>query len=385
MIKLLNTRALVTKRYNFHGIFRLAIHTDSVAALREFEAEYGRFADSAPRAADLNVTICRFAAEGAGDERHFGRYRLAGDWIYGAERYKVARWSFALRGLAAPTTELYFHGGIFSLYFLQHFFIEQIMRFKISQKGVVLVHGGCVAAGDVAVLFPGLGHAGKTALALLQAVAGRQFLSDDYTFVAAHGRVYSYPRRLHLSDHIHDACPAVMRSLSLRHKLSIKAKLLIYYLTLTYGDLSESVQLAEVAPSARIADSAQLGAMLLLTSTRAAKPRPPQPIGEADLASRVATINCLEGKPFYNIYLGCQYNGDVPSLAEWWGHEQTLLRQALSGAACFEVTVPLMEPNRAAVLERNSRIIDQLLEEICDGQAVHTAPVELEVVPGSIS
>jgi hypothetical protein len=380
MIELQNTRALATKRYNFHGIFRMALHTDSAEAIREFQAEYGAFED-AGGPADLEVTVSRFAAAPSAGARHFGRYLLDGGWIYGAERYKVASWHFALRGLGAPTTELFFHGGIFSLYFLQHFLIEQIMRYKISQRGYVLVHGGCVADRGRSVLFPGLGHAGKTALALQQALAGRSFQADDYTFVSAGGRTYSYPRRLHLSDHIHDACPEATRSLSLRHKLSIKAKLLIYYLTLTYGDLSESVRLAEVVPSATIADAADLSAVLLLTSANGARLRGPRPIGRAELVRRVTTINCLEGKPFYNVYLGCQYHGEVPALDEWWSRERDLLEQALARVASHEAVVPLQAPDRSAVLAGLRRIMDQILEESSDGNANRVLQHRLEAVP----
>ena len=136
-----------TQHYNFHGIFRLAITTDDPAALRYFNQEYGAFEDSSPGTPDLLVNVGRFSMTPQADDRTFGKYRLTGEWIYGSARYKVAWWRFALCGMTSPTTELVFYGGLFAPYFLQHFLIEQIMRYKIVQKGFVLVHGGCVADG----------------------------------------------------------------------------------------------------------------------------------------------------------------------------------------------------------------------------------------------
>ena len=45
--------------------------------------------------------------------------------------------------------------------------------------------------------------------AVQQVQAGRKFQADDYTFVSASGNTYSYPRRLHVSDHTKEAFQVV--------------------------------------------------------------------------------------------------------------------------------------------------------------------------------
>ena len=199
--------------------------------------------NSSPGTPDLLVNVGRFSMTPQADDRTFGKYRLTGEWIYGSARYKVAWWRFALCGMTSPTTELVFYGGLFAPYFLQHFLIEQIMRYKIVQKGFVLVHGGCVADRGNSVIFPGLGHAGRAALAVQQVQAGRKLQADDYTLVSASGNTYSYPRRLHVFDHTKEAFPEAVRDLKMRHRFSIKVKSLIYYMTLKYGDLDEALQM----------------------------------------------------------------------------------------------------------------------------------------------
>src|SRR6266498_1676123 len=93
-------RNLVTKRYNFHGIFRLALHSNEPDAIRDFQAEYGAFEDVSDGPVDLEVTVARFSVGATAGVQRFGRYSMADGWIFGAERYKVASWQFALRGLA---------------------------------------------------------------------------------------------------------------------------------------------------------------------------------------------------------------------------------------------------------------------------------------------
>src|SRR5438876_3647340 len=159
--------------YKFHGIFRVTVQSNSAKARSHFQAEYGLFETFGPRNPDLQVTVGRFAV-GTQPDAGTNQAPNSDRWIFIRERHKVASWQFAMKGLDAPTTELLFDGGIFSLDYLQHY-IEQIMRFKISRHGYALVHAGCVASDGSAILFPGLGHAGKTALALHQVLAGRKF------------------------------------------------------------------------------------------------------------------------------------------------------------------------------------------------------------------
>jgi hypothetical protein len=356
-----NKDGLVTKHYQFHQFFRLALHSADAKAIRHFQAEYSGFEVPPSSPVDLDVTVGKFSLEPNGDVSTFGKYRLSADWIYAAERYKVARWQFAIYGLAEPTTYLFFHGGMFTLDFLQGFLIEQIMRYKICQKGLLLIHSGCVARNGVSVLFPGLGHAGKTALALWQVLAGQRFQADDYTFLSARGETYSYPRRLHISDHMYAACPAAMQHLSPKHRLSIKTKKLIYYLSLKYGDLSESLQLTELVPKAEIEEVARLKAVLLLTSSTRTELQEPHPLPKDELVKRVMAINRLEGAHFYNVLLGQYYTSNTRSPSAWWESERDILQQALADVSSYEMLVPRQASNPEAVLEKTARIVDTLL------------------------
>ena len=352
---------LKTRHYQFHDLFRLALHTNSSKVLNHFQAEYGDLEQPPSYQPDLEVTVSDFSIESNGDASRFGRYFVSGDWVYADEQYKVARWKFAMKGLASTPTRLFFHGGIFSLDFLQHYLVEQIMRYKISDKGNTLVHGGCIAKNGGSVLFPGLGHTGKTALSLRKVLDGWQFQADDWTFVSETGETRSYARRLHISDHMYNACPEAMEHLSREQVLSIKAKALIYFLSFRYGDLSESLRINELVPEAKIAERARLKAVVLLTGSMGTEMGEPRSIATEELVDRIMAINCREGAHFSNVMLAHHPNGNAISLTELWVREREILQRALSEVSCLEVTVPRHAPNPRAVLEKTARIIDDVV------------------------
>lgn len=352
---------LSTRRYRFHELFSMALRSDSFKARKHFQAEYGALRDDASEPPDLEVTVSDFDLHTNGNLSRFGRYSVWEDWIYANDSYKVARWKFALRGLGAQTTQLFFQGGPFSLDFLQHYLVEQIMRYKVSERGSTLVHGSCVAKDGLSVLCPGLGHTGKTALALRKVLEGWQFQADDYVFVSSVGETLSYPRRLHISDHMHDACPDGMRNLSGRHRLSIKTKKLIYYLSLKYGDLSEALQITELIPQAQVAARARLGAVVLLIGTDGTEVKEPRPIETDELIDRIAAINSREGLPFVKVMLAHQPSEGLMSLHEWWGLERENLRQALSGVPAVMLAVPQYPEDPAATQEAMARVVDDMV------------------------
>jgi hypothetical protein len=310
------------------------------------------------------VTVGRFTV---GSQSRAGTNQApnSDQWIFIRERHKVASWQFAMKGLDAPTTELLFDGGIFSLDYLQHY-IEQIMRFKISRHGYALVHAGCVASDGSAILFPGLGHAGKTALALHQVLAGRKFQADDYTFISASGETYCYPRRLHISEHIDAVCPAALTKISPLHKASIKAKSLIYYATLKYGDLSEALQLAEMIPDAQLADVARLRAVLLLTGVDGSELTGPRSVDQSELVDRIMQINGLEAKRFQKVLERARPVGQMAADDEWLNRERDVLEEALKGVPGYEVRVPRQATNPESTMDRLGRVVDTMLELVPD-------------------
>jgi hypothetical protein len=352
---------LTTRYYDFHGVFRLVVHSADARAINHFASEYGVFEAQPFESADLEVMVGPFSCQLPASATAFGPFWIADGWVYARERYKVATWRFALSAPSARTVRLLFDGGAFSLDFLQPHFVEPLLRYKACQKGYVLVGGGSVVRADRrSVLFSGLGHTGKTALALRQVLGGWGFQADDLTLLSATGQTFSYPRRLHISDHMFAVCPSAMKNVPLASKLSIKGKMLIYNASLRYGELQESLRIDQLVPDAKIDEVARLGAVLVLTASMDSHFNEPRPLSRPELIARLMAINGLEGRAFTDLLWACHSGGLAISPADWWQMERQILDKALVNVPGFELAVPRNTTDRRAVLEHTGRILDQL-------------------------
>src|SRR5438874_5402734 len=88
--------SLTNKSYDFHGICRLNLHSADPHVVRHFQAEYGAFEVGSLEDADIDVTVGPFSMDVPAAATTFGRFVISDDWVYARERYKVARWHFAL-------------------------------------------------------------------------------------------------------------------------------------------------------------------------------------------------------------------------------------------------------------------------------------------------
>jgi hypothetical protein len=349
---------LTTAYYNFHGLFCLAVRATKPHVIAHFDAEYGRF-KTEPLEVDLDLSVGPFSVNPDASSVRFDHFSLVDGWVTGHQRYKVASWRFAMTAPADPTTRLLFDGGMFSLDFLQHHFVEPLLRYKIGPRNVTLLGGGSVVRDNHAVLFSGLGHTGKTAVAIRQVHNGWSFQSDDMTFVSADRRALSYPRRLHVTDHMFAVCPAPMRQLQLAPKLSIKIKKLIYEGTLRYGELQESLRIDDLVPSARIVDNVNLAAVLILTASPGAQLAEPRRLNQSQLLDRLMAINGFEGRAFTDLLWACHAAGKACSPADWWQLERSIVSRAVADVPGFELLVPAAA-DRHAVLEHTGRVLEDL-------------------------
>jgi hypothetical protein len=348
------------RTYDMHGMFELRVRSPSHKVIRYFDAEFGPFRSGGARVPDLEVIVDRFYIAPEARVCLSGRSSVLEDGICGSDRYKVARWRFAIEGLDHKPTRLYLIGGHFSLGFMQHRYVDQLMRYKLSLQGCTMVHGCCVAHQGSAVLFPGLMHTGKTTIALYFVLHGWQFQADDYTIVDADGWTYSYPRRLHFSCHVSERYPEALESIGPRHRLSMVAKKAIYLLTMGYGNISEALSIAEIVPDVEIADLARLRHLILLSRHTGERLMGPIPLSPSDAVDRVLSINCWEGGYLRNILLewAC-VRGNNP-LVLWRDRERRVLEEALRRTACYELLIPQQVRDLKTLFTQISSLIEQM-------------------------
>lgn len=81
--------------------------------------------------------------------------------------------------------------------------LEPVLRWLCVRKGMVLLYGGCVARGGLALLLVPAADAGKTETVLAAVTrSGCDFLADDRVLLHADGRLFCFPRPLTVTKEV---------------------------------------------------------------------------------------------------------------------------------------------------------------------------------------
>src|SRR5690606_8570114 len=119
---------------------------------------------------------------------------------------KLFTYHYLVRDLDSTTVEIFFRTHpIDKVYmnaigvFLQAQVLEPVLYLKLLEENVLLMHAAGICDDQQGYLFPAHGGTGKTTFSLSLLKHGYRLLGDDLLFVdVGKGRVYPYPRPLHL-------------------------------------------------------------------------------------------------------------------------------------------------------------------------------------------
>lgn len=155
---------------------------------------------------------------------------------------------------------------------------EALIRLKVIDRKVVLLHAAAVAKRGQAVLLPAWQSSGKTSACLALVKHGFDYLADDRVWVGLGGKVLSYPRyirlnrsNIHLFSNLLSSRQRLQyllhcgfENLFLKVKTAGRSQVLKKLVQSGYllPDIAEPLK--TLAPTARVVDSAQLKAFLFL-------------------------------------------------------------------------------------------------------------------------
>lgn len=303
--------------------------------LSYFDAEYGRLAAQDAGRVDLEARV-----EGLG--QLIGRAEAAApETAVIGRRHKVTRWRIALAGLEAETQVVLFEaGGPMSLPYLQNFYLEPLLRFKVTQAGYALVHACSLVKSGKSVLFPAGSSVGKTTLMLRYAAGGGVVQGDNHVIVSPDGQTFAFPRRLRIHSDLRMTSPAAFRSLPAREKAWLRFSRIIRFLSLGYGDFTSRLKLEQALPGCRFAASAEMDSIFLLRAHAGSEIVGPNPLPLESLVQTVQANNAAEGAwlfPAISSYIAAHHDS---VFAEMPARESAILNRAFKGLPSFEILVP---------------------------------------------
>ena len=344
---------------SFHHLFSIKIHSSDPKFESLMRSEYPNFIVPEAGEPDLEIRFGPFVKEKLASWKPFFDYEYADDAVYGQKHYKTARWQTAILGLSRPQTTLYFDGNRHSLIFFIGEILEPLMRYKLVEKGVALIHSSCVASEGKGVLISGIRHTGKTLVMLKALVDGAELLSDDYTFVNAARQLYAYPKKVNFFVTHFREIPA-LKPYWKRLSRFEKSKMLLYYLirrlTGDYAVLGHQQFITDLIPTVSLRDSAPLKKIVLLTTRpgESFSVRKNVPLREA--VAKLAANNQWECRECQKMLVAYAYEKQHAVAHEWLSHEARLISKMVDGVVTIEFSIPDFTPG---TLNRCLRAVEE--------------------------
>jgi glycosyltransferase involved in cell wall biosynthesis len=195
-------------RYDLHGILRLESHVQLP------ELAYFETTQPLPHI-DISLRIDRLGTPSPQP---------------GAITYdeRLSRFGFGVAIMPGEFTEVVVSPALgHAPYALYKSVLEPVLRWAFVRQGYALVYGGCVVKEGQGQLIVPAKDEGKTEKVLQMVMAGSLFLADDFTILAADGRILCFPKPITITpDVLHALGPQL--ALSRWQRWQLWARTLLY-------------------------------------------------------------------------------------------------------------------------------------------------------------
>ncbi|MBI4410984.1 MAG: hypothetical protein HY541_00675 [Deltaproteobacteria bacterium] len=344
---------------SFHHLFSIKIHSSDPKFESLMRSEYPNFIVPEGGEPDLEIRFGPFVKERLASWKPFFSYKSAADAVYEEKRYKTARWQAAILGLMRPRTTLFFDGNRRSMIFFIGEILEPLMRFKLAQKGIALIHSSCVALGDRGILVSGIRHTGKTLVMLKALFRGASLLSDDYTFVDGQKRLYGYPKKVNFFVTHFRELPELKpywKNVPTSERLKMRLYYAIRRITGDYAVLGYQRFLTDLIPRVELSDSAGLSRLVLLASDPGGGFSVKKNVPPEAAVARLAANNQWECLEFQKMLTAYAYENPQSFANDWLGREAELISRMAKGIETIEISIPDFSPD---TLNRYLRAVEE--------------------------
>jgi hypothetical protein len=345
--------------YDFHQLAGFDLATDDGAAIRFFDAEYGAFKTTAGSAGEVRLSWqARRPMARPSNGQRFHAHKL------------LARWTYRI-SIGEGRVDLAADGNRWALPMIHHMMVHPALRYVVSGKGAVLLHGAAVVRDGRSLVISGGGGAGKTTTAsLLLAHGGGRWQphADDYVFLKPDGTTYAYPTRSHLYHNLLAWAADLGRRLTRMERLQLRGLWAVRRGTGERVKWPVRVEAKRLWPRQPTADRAQAGAVILIergeSQDLSLRPIPTQSFPVEDLVQ----MNFAEARHFLRLVeLGAQPARPDDWLARWRAREAETLQQVGRRVPAFTLVIPRHPASRAEAARYLVEALEGIMQEVSSG------------------
>jgi hypothetical protein len=195
------------------------------------------------------------------------QYYIKEDYLFYYDKtYKLGGWiQFDIKGIDEGKTFIRVQANWIGMPFVPGRLIDFFIHYKLTQKGVSVIHASGISWGEEGILFSGRGGGGKTFIAL-HAVLDEQFkfLGDNFILVK-NDRIFSFPSDLNLFDY--NLHPKIWKCMTDKEKAIFISRSLLYKLSNRHIKIFTPISPVMVFPDS-IESNAHLNTFYSLLSGR---------------------------------------------------------------------------------------------------------------------
>lgn len=303
--------------------------------LTHFDQEYSAAATGAIESPQIEVFGGDFNRVVSEAQAHYP------DVLLRRSRHKTIVWKTALWGMEDDTTRVAFTGhGPLVTSFLQTFYVEPLLRPKLLEAGLALVHGCALVGRDgSSVLFVGTSGVGKTTMALQHLLEGERIQGDNYVILGRNGQTRAFRRRLRLYSDLPQTYPEVFRSLSKREQLRMRLQGALRKASFGYVNLPNRLAIGEIFSEGQVCPTAKLRAVFHL-SLHDSPDLVQTSLPRDQMIERIVSISISEAtwlRELTDPYLKSRPESRMNGLEEM---EEAILHRELDGVETGEILVP---------------------------------------------
>ncbi len=231
---------VVTKHYNIHDLIgvRIVNHKKVFDRLAHFETD-------CVENPDVEIILGNFKRPRSPEYKLVdGKYWVGEHSIYCNYRHKLSFWRIWIDGINQSKTTIHFWGDPwFSYELLLMLVLEPLIAYKLSKKGILVLHASSISINKKGCIFTGATGTGKTTIVVrLMNSPNSEYYSDDQAYV--HEKtLHSYPLPVGFTKSQVDYCGV---KVSARDNCIMTLYKLINIITLGYPNLTRRVELKNI-------------------------------------------------------------------------------------------------------------------------------------------
>lgn len=325
------------EHYDFHGLLSMRVRRARRTMADSFlESTFAHYrVDRLDREPDIDVDVRPFMPDLEGTVRLDGRWWVGPGRIVFDSKMKMAWWRTEIDGLEGERLKVRIDANYPARMVFPGETIYSLVRLRLAEKGLLLLHAPAVTHNGKALLLPARGGTGKTITAVNFARSGWGFMGDDSSILTPEGVAsFIVPFNLRFT---YDAERLLGIRFDRRKRAEIFLKKCLSLATLGTINLFSRIDAADVFGD-QIVDRSPLGAVYVLVQGPRAEVREPQAAGP--FARSVLVNTLFEADELRAMLLAYCYANPGSRLKGLWQDFEALLRKRLGHATCRTVVVP---------------------------------------------